>query len=622
MSPINIDSNSNLQKKLGRYEIIELLGEGAMGRVFLAKDPVLERQVAIKVIALDRQVDSTTKSEYLQRFAFEARASAKLNHQSIVAVYDAGEQDNVPWIAFEYVQGERLDQAMKRDKRFPIDKVTTIALQIASALHHAHDNHIIHRDVKPANILIDSRTGIAKLADFGVIKAPWVGVTQSGVSVGSPGYMSPEQIDGSDIDSRCDLFSLGVVLYEMITGKHPFVRDTVPATFFATINGTYEKLKTIRTDVPDHLEMIIAQLLQSDKNERIPSAQALITLLKASPGTQTVTSALPPPGKTDQLKVLWLNFIKNPVLINILSKLKRLSNSSFFSRLRFRIQKIMGPTLQIIIFFPVKCSVYLKNLTIKHLKFNRKFHISAQKSFLISMLFLTIVLTAIFLYKSKNCSFYTIKKNHLLSLQIFDRYISEKNISGADSIAQYLSQNKDTRLLSDLCSGRLSLIKHDYTGAEKYFKNITDKNLQILKYEIFAIKNDIESIFKDGEAPLALISLCVHSLRLHTTRLPDSVSSIAQTWLKHTHYWVRWNAVKIMEIAELKVDMVEIYLLDLETAASMRTRIRAIEMLAATDDPRIETPLENVANRGIRDPFVSTAAREALHKFRERKKQK
>jgi len=266
-------------QKFGRYEVIKLIGEGAMGRVFLAEDPVLKRLVAIKVIALDRFYDDNTKEEFLKRFSLEALASARLNHPSIVTIYDTGDQDGIPWIAFEYIKGESLDICIKKNGFLQFDQICSIVSQIASALGHAHQNGIIHRDIKPSNILIDSHSGIAKLSDFGVVKAPDIGLTQSGSSVGSPGYMSPEQIEGSKVDFRSDLFSLGVVIYEMITGKHPFIRETVPATFYATLNGEFTPLQKIREDTPANLIQIVSNLLDPQKEKRTLNTEQISALV-------------------------------------------------------------------------------------------------------------------------------------------------------------------------------------------------------------------------------------------------------------------------------------------------------------------------------------------------------
>ncbi len=264
----------------GRYKVCKLLGEGAMGRVYLAEDPVLDRLVAIKVIAVDKQPDGRTKEEYLRRFDLEARASAKLNHPSIVTIFDAGEEYGLPWIAFEYVDGDRLEEMLEQPQPLPIEKTVSVTLDITAALHHAHECGIIHRDIKPANILIDKRTHIAKLSDFGVVKAPWVALTQDGSAVGSPGYMSPEQLDGTGADARSDLFSLGIVLYQMLTGKHPFLRNSIPATIFATLHSNYQPINELRPDAPPYLVAIAGRLLQNDCKKRIQTAALLLHELR------------------------------------------------------------------------------------------------------------------------------------------------------------------------------------------------------------------------------------------------------------------------------------------------------------------------------------------------------
>ncbi|MBD3422475.1 MAG: protein kinase [Chitinivibrionales bacterium] len=196
----------------GRYRILRLLGAGAMGRVFLAEDPILDRKIALKQIAVDTGAHPKANAEYLQRFTLEARASARLHHQSIVQVFDAGEHNGLPWIAFQYIAGESLEDLLNRETRLLLERALRIGLDIASALEHAHGIGIVHRDVKPANILLQKDSEIAMLSDFGIAKAPWATLTQEGSALGSPGYMSPEQIDGAKLDARSDLFSLGIVL--------------------------------------------------------------------------------------------------------------------------------------------------------------------------------------------------------------------------------------------------------------------------------------------------------------------------------------------------------------------------------------------------------------------------
>lgn len=252
-----------------------------MGKVYLAHDPVLDRKVALKVIAVDPGLDKNTRDDYFKRFSYEAKASAKLNHPSIVTVYDAGESNGLPWIAFQFIEGETLEKLLARRLRLPIKRAVVFAADIASALAHAHAWNIVHRDVKPGNILIEGLTGIAKLADFGIVKAPWAPATQAGNTLGSPGYMSPEQIEGSDLDERADLFCLGVVLYQMISGIHPFLRDTMAGTVFATCNGAFTPLREIVDGVPPKLDWIIRKCLEANRKRRLGSAALCVAALQS-----------------------------------------------------------------------------------------------------------------------------------------------------------------------------------------------------------------------------------------------------------------------------------------------------------------------------------------------------
>ena len=263
----------------GRYTVMRKIGEGAMGKVFIAHDPILERNVALKVIAINPTLARASRAEYLERFHTEAKASAKLDHPSIVKVYDAGQQNEEPWIAFQLVEGESLEDLLKRRSQLSVRRVVAFAIDIASALQHAHGWNIVHRDIKPANILIEAKTGVAKLADFGIVKAPWAAETQEGNAVGSPGYMAPEQIEGGEVDHRADLFSFGVVLYQMLTGRHPFLRDTVATTAFATCKGEFRPVSEIVKDVPPILEKAVRRCLVSDAKRRIGSADELLDYL-------------------------------------------------------------------------------------------------------------------------------------------------------------------------------------------------------------------------------------------------------------------------------------------------------------------------------------------------------
>jgi serine/threonine protein kinase len=265
---------------IGRYRIVKQIGGGAMGKVFLAHDPALDRTVALKIVSIARHVQTEPREVCLARFAAEARASAKLNHPSIVPVYDTGEEKGEPWIAFQLVEGESLEALLKRRGTLTVRRAILFTLDMASALQHAHAWRIYHRDVKPGNILIEKSSGIARLADFGIMQAPWTPPDGEGLMVGSPGFMSPEQINGKTVDGRADLFALGAVAYQMVSGENPFLRRTLSQTLEATLKGDYTPLPDLVPDIPRQLDVAIHRCLYPDLRLRINSAAELVDLLQ------------------------------------------------------------------------------------------------------------------------------------------------------------------------------------------------------------------------------------------------------------------------------------------------------------------------------------------------------
>ena len=206
----------------GRYEILEKLGIGGMAIAYRAKDQMLERYVTVKVLK-DEFINDT---DFQSRFKVEARSAASLSHNNIVGVYDVGRDGDINYIVMEYVHGNTLKKAI--EDKAPFDNITilSIAIQIASALSHAHKNHVIHRDIKPQNILL-SMDGTIKVTDFGIARAATTAtVTTSSNALGSVHYSSPEQVRGGYVDEKCDIYSLGITMYEMATGKLPFTGDT------------------------------------------------------------------------------------------------------------------------------------------------------------------------------------------------------------------------------------------------------------------------------------------------------------------------------------------------------------------------------------------------------------
>jgi serine/threonine-protein kinase len=261
------------KRKLGRYEILSELGKGAMGVVYTATDPLLNRTVAIKTINMS--LDAGEIAEYEARFYQEARAAGGLNHPNIVTIYDIGNSGSTAYMAMELLAGQELKTLMAAGRAMPIERALGIAAQVADGLAYAHDHGIVHRDVKPANIMI-LNDGRVKITDFGIARMRAAEVrTQTGVMLGSPRYMAPEQVLGKRAETRSDIFSLGVILYEMLTGEPPFTGTDVNSMMFQTINFTPPPPSSRAAEVPAVLDFIIAKMLAKSPEDRYQDAAEL-----------------------------------------------------------------------------------------------------------------------------------------------------------------------------------------------------------------------------------------------------------------------------------------------------------------------------------------------------------
>lgn len=271
-------------KEIDRYRVLSELGRGAMGRVYLAEDPRIERQVALKVL-FPVLVDEATLEDFRERFKTEARAAGRLNHSGIVTVYDTGvdEATGFPWIAMEFVDGESLEGRLEREGRLEATTAATLGAQVALALDYAHRQGVIHRDIKPANILI-TREGQAKVMDFGIAKLGLEKQTLAGHVLGTPAYMSPEQVRGESLDGRSDLFSLGTVLYEALGGEHPFLADTIPAITFKIIQKVPSSVRENAPEVPEELASAVDRALAKRPEDRHDGGARLAESLLASVG--------------------------------------------------------------------------------------------------------------------------------------------------------------------------------------------------------------------------------------------------------------------------------------------------------------------------------------------------
>lgn len=253
---------------LGRYEVVSELGRGAMGRVYLGRDPRAERSVAIKTLALSVDYDDKVQGTVKERFFREAQAAGRLRHPNIVTIFDAGEEHELAYIAMELLQGHDLSQHTALDSLLPLARVLEILALCADALQYAHTRKVVHRDVKPANIMYDAETNTIKLTDFGIARVTDTSRTKTGAVLGTPSYMSPEQLAGRTVNGRSDLFSLGVTLFQLSTGRLPFESDSMAALMYQITHEPHPRPQSVRSDLPVCVCAIIDNALEKDPAKR------------------------------------------------------------------------------------------------------------------------------------------------------------------------------------------------------------------------------------------------------------------------------------------------------------------------------------------------------------------
>ncbi|HEV8183203.1 MAG TPA: serine/threonine-protein kinase, partial [Candidatus Angelobacter sp.] len=292
---------------VGRYEITGELGRGAMGVVYKALDPTIGRTVALKTMRLD--VHGLDAKEMVRRFQNEARAAGVLNHPNIVTIYDAGEQDGIFYIAMEFIEGTTLHEVLAEQRVLATDQVLQLTRQICRGLDYAHSNGIVHRDIKPANIMITGN-GSVKIMDFGIAKSGGQ-VTNTGQVLGTPNYMAPEQVKGRQLDGRSDLFSLGVILYEMLTGEKPFVGQNVTTIIYKIVNENPITPRDLDVTVHPGLSAIVTKALAKAPDDRYQTGADLVRDLEnyklagsvRTGSTASISPAPAPPEKTLVLPV-------------------------------------------------------------------------------------------------------------------------------------------------------------------------------------------------------------------------------------------------------------------------------------------------------------------------------
>ena len=263
----------------GRYELQAVAGSGGMSSVYRARDTVLERTVAIKILHEHFSDDPA----YVERFRREARALAQLNHPNIVTVIDRGEYEGRQFIVFEHVEGDNLKELIEREGQLPVDQALGLVHQVARGLAFAHEHGVVHRDVKPHNVLIDE-DGVAKVTDFGIARSlePADGLTETGTLLGTSEYISPEQASGHRVDERSDQYSLAAVLYELLAGEPPYTGQNFMAVALKHIQDPVPSVRDVRPDVSPRLDAIVTRALAKRPEDRFPSTDAFMAALEAA----------------------------------------------------------------------------------------------------------------------------------------------------------------------------------------------------------------------------------------------------------------------------------------------------------------------------------------------------
>lgn len=294
--------STDLARRLGAalgdgYHVERPLGEGGFAVVFLVRDLSLKRKLAVKVLS----PDMITSKPVLDRFRLEAETVAQLSHPNIVPLHFIGQQDDLLYLAMQCVEGGSIADRLKNEKQLPVAEARRVMREVASALEHAHKRGVTHRDIKPANVLVDPESGRSLVTDFGIARSPDTkGLTSTGVMLGTPAYLSPEQVTGEPIDHRVDIYALGVMTYEMLSGRVPFEGGTPTAAMMKRLAGPPEPVNLVRPDVPAEFAAIITKCLEADAAQRHQSAGEIVRALEgeaaSAPGAPRVKASTPGSG--------------------------------------------------------------------------------------------------------------------------------------------------------------------------------------------------------------------------------------------------------------------------------------------------------------------------------------
>jgi eukaryotic-like serine/threonine-protein kinase len=279
-----LDGGGVEKPMLGRYQVEKELGKGAMGVVYLGKDPKIGRVVAIKTMALSQEFDGDELTDARERFFREAETAGRLQHPHIVTIYDAGEEHDLAYIAMEFLKGKDLLDYCKDGNLLPMQRVVTIVERVAKALAYAHQNNVVHRDIKPANVMYEHSSDTVKVTDFGIARITDSSKTKTGLVLGTPSFMSPEQIAGKKVDGRSDLYSLGVMLFQMLAGVLPFRGDSMAELMYKIANEEAPDIRMIRPQIPQKLANVVTMSLSKRPETRYQDGEQFAADLRAVMG--------------------------------------------------------------------------------------------------------------------------------------------------------------------------------------------------------------------------------------------------------------------------------------------------------------------------------------------------
>jgi eukaryotic-like serine/threonine-protein kinase len=266
-------------ERLGRYHLEREIGRGAMGIVYLGRDTAINRMVAIKAIPLAAEFSDAELVEARARFFREAETAGRLNHPNIVTIYDVGEERGLAYIAMEYLKGKHLSDYARSNNLLEPRKVLELVGRTAEALGFAHKQQVVHRDIKPANLMYDNSTDVLKITDFGIARLSGAGSTRTGIVLGTPSFMSPEQLEGRTVTGHSDLFSLGVSLFQLLTGQLPFTADSMTGLMQQIAEAPHPPLRAFRPDLPECVEKVIDRALAKNPDERYDSGAQMAAAL-------------------------------------------------------------------------------------------------------------------------------------------------------------------------------------------------------------------------------------------------------------------------------------------------------------------------------------------------------